>query len=65
MKPDEDIEEIVTLICANSHEWQTKATEVGMARPVSGHPNKSTRSAVFENDTCPKPTCGLKGYLKK
>jgi hypothetical protein len=60
----ENHETVVTLSCPASHEWQTTATDAGMARPLVGHPpDEGYSPVVYGTDTC--PTCGLRGYLKK
>lgn len=53
----------VTLICSESHEWETKATEGGMAMPVPGEPKIGAFAVLYELDRC--PNCGLKGTLKR
>jgi hypothetical protein len=53
----------VKLICPNSHEWDTTATEGGMAKPVPGDSKRGAYLISYELDHC--PTCGKKGTIKR
>lgn len=57
-------ETVVTLGCPASHEWQTTATDAGMARPLTGRPpDEGYGPVVYGVDMC--PTCGQRGSLKR
>jgi hypothetical protein len=45
----------VTLVCLKRHEWETTATEGGIAMPGMG---KAAFAVLYEVDRC--PTCGRK-----
>lgn len=49
----------VTLVCPKGHEWETTATEGGMAMPVPGEPKIGAFAVLYELDRC--DTCGQKG----